>query len=180
MTVGDKIRKFRKERKLTQKQLGELCNINEVQIRRYELGGKNSNPKIETLQKIADALNVSLFEFLDDDLFDAATAPATMDNAMFEVELMAQKLKSIQENPALSVEEKRRLTHDFYIQTEIMADMHLSNAEAGNNLLMKELFSRLNYEGQTKAIEQVEMLTKIPEYQKGDNSEGRPTENSVH
>lgn len=60
MTVGENIRKLRKEKGLTQKQLGTLSGINEVQIRRYELGGKNSNPKIETLKKIASALDVSV------------------------------------------------------------------------------------------------------------------------
>lgn len=58
MTVGENIRRLRKERGLTQKQLGKLCGINEVQIRRYELGGENSNPKIETIEKIANALGV--------------------------------------------------------------------------------------------------------------------------
>lgn len=67
MTVGENIKRIRKEKGLTQKKLGELCGINEVQIRRYELGGKNSNPKIETLRKIADALEVKLFQLTDGD-----------------------------------------------------------------------------------------------------------------
>ena len=62
MALGNNIKRIRIARRLTQKQLGELCGINEAQIRRYELGGKNSKPKIETLQKIANALNVSLDE----------------------------------------------------------------------------------------------------------------------
>lgn len=62
MTVGENIRKIRKEKGLTQKALGQLCNINESQIRRYELGLNNSNPKRETLQKIANALGVSIYE----------------------------------------------------------------------------------------------------------------------
>lgn len=65
MTVGENIRRLRKEKGLTQKQLGELCGINEVQIRRYELGGKNSNPKIETIRKIANALGVYMNELLE-------------------------------------------------------------------------------------------------------------------
>lgn len=58
MTIGENIRKIRKEKGLTQKQLGELCKINEVQIRQYELG--KANPKIETINKIASALNEPL------------------------------------------------------------------------------------------------------------------------
>ena len=60
MALGNNIKRIRIARRLTQKQLGELCGINEAQLRRYELGGKNSKPKIETLQKIANALNISV------------------------------------------------------------------------------------------------------------------------
>lgn len=54
--TGDRIRQYRKEKGLTQKQLGELCGIHEANIRKYELG--TQNPKLETLQKIATALHV--------------------------------------------------------------------------------------------------------------------------
>ena len=64
MTVGENIRRIRKEKGLTQKELGKLCGINEAQIRRYELGGKNSNPKIETIEKIAVALDVSMTDLM--------------------------------------------------------------------------------------------------------------------
>lgn len=56
MTVGDNIRFYRQKKKLTQKQLGELCHIAESTIRRYELG--KLNPKYETLKKIALALDI--------------------------------------------------------------------------------------------------------------------------
>ena len=63
MLVGENIRKFRKEKGLTQKKLGELSGINEVQIRQYEIG--KSKPKIETLEKIAKVLDVKVFTLLD-------------------------------------------------------------------------------------------------------------------
>ena len=47
---------------LTQKKLGELCGIADSNIRKYESG--NQNPKIETLQKIADALDISVNRLL--------------------------------------------------------------------------------------------------------------------
>ena len=55
MTIGEQIRASRKKAKMTQKQLGEACGIAEPTIRRYELG--KLNPKVETIQKIAKALN---------------------------------------------------------------------------------------------------------------------------
>ena len=64
MTVGEKIRKIRKEKGLTQKQLGKLCGIYEANIRKYELG--KQNPKIETVAKIAAALKVSVLDLRED------------------------------------------------------------------------------------------------------------------
>lgn len=62
MGTGGLIRAARKERNLTQKQLGELSGIAEPTIRRYELG--KLNPKYETLQRIAAALGVPVWQLL--------------------------------------------------------------------------------------------------------------------
>ena len=56
MTVGENIRKLRKERGLTQKQLGEMCGINEANLRKYE--SDKQNAKIETIERIAQALEI--------------------------------------------------------------------------------------------------------------------------
>lgn len=60
MTVGENIKRIRKQKRLTQKQLGELCNpsISAATIRKYELN--ILNPKLETLQKISTALDMLL------------------------------------------------------------------------------------------------------------------------
>ncbi len=55
---GECIRKIRRKRNLTQKQLGELCGIDEANIRKYELG--KQNPRYETLEKIANALSIPI------------------------------------------------------------------------------------------------------------------------
>lgn len=60
--TGDMIRKYRTEKGLTQKKLGELCGIADSNIRKYESG--NQNPKIETLQKIANALGIPVNRLL--------------------------------------------------------------------------------------------------------------------
>lgn len=60
MSIGLKIKEFRKRRGLTQKQLGDRCGIADSNIRKYENG--QQNPKIETLRKIADALNAIVIE----------------------------------------------------------------------------------------------------------------------
>lgn len=58
---SERMRERRKFAGLTQKRLGELCGINEAQLRRYETG--KGNPKIETVEKIAAALCVHVSYF---------------------------------------------------------------------------------------------------------------------
>lgn len=62
MTIGEKIKFLRQKKGLTQKQLGDLCGMADSAIRRYESG--RANPKIETLQKIADALDIKISELI--------------------------------------------------------------------------------------------------------------------
>ena len=52
--TGDMIRKYRTEKGLTQKKLGELCGIADSNIRKYESG--NQNPKIENIRNSRPAL----------------------------------------------------------------------------------------------------------------------------
>lgn len=54
-TIGERIREARKARGMTQRELGERSGIAEPTIRKYESG--RLNPKIETLQKLAEALD---------------------------------------------------------------------------------------------------------------------------
>lgn len=71
MTIGKNIKRIRKEKGMTQKQLGELCGINEANVRKYELG--KANPKLETVNKIASALGVTAFDIMGVGYFDSIT-----------------------------------------------------------------------------------------------------------
>lgn len=65
MNVGVEIKRNRKNKGLSQKALGDLAGIADSTIRRYELG--TLNPKYETLQKIAEALEISIDAFMNCD-----------------------------------------------------------------------------------------------------------------
>jgi transcriptional regulator with XRE-family HTH domain len=67
-TVGEKIRYYRQQAGMTQRQLAELCEISEPAIRNYELG--NRMPDYDTLQVIADALRVGYYAIADINLSD--------------------------------------------------------------------------------------------------------------
>lgn len=66
MTIGEKIRKYRMERHLSQKQVAIRAGMSEPAIRNYELG--NRTPSDKQLEKIALALGVSPFAISNPDL----------------------------------------------------------------------------------------------------------------
>ena len=58
MPTGAKIKEIRKQKGLTQKQLGDLCGMADSAIRRYENG--NANPSLRTLQRLAEGMGMKL------------------------------------------------------------------------------------------------------------------------
>ncbi len=61
--IGEKIRRLRKARELTQEKLAEFANVDPKTIIEIE-GGKRANPTLKTLNKISRALKVSLENLL--------------------------------------------------------------------------------------------------------------------
>ena len=58
MDFPARLREVRKKRKMTQEQLGKRVDVTKVSISCYENGSRT--PDIDTLEKIADALDVSV------------------------------------------------------------------------------------------------------------------------
>lgn len=83
MTVGERIRVYRKIAGLTQKQLGELSETSETTIKQYETGKRQ--PRIEQLQKIAPVLKMSVSDLLG----------AAQHNKYFWSSYLEDKLKQI-------------------------------------------------------------------------------------
>jgi len=57
MTIGENIRRLRKARGLTLKELGDMVGVSESYIRAYESGRRN--PKPSSFQTLADAFGVN-------------------------------------------------------------------------------------------------------------------------
>jgi len=66
MSVGTKIRKARKARKLSQKALGELCGWTDAQSRISNYEHDEREPAMDDLRKIADALGEKLSYFVEE------------------------------------------------------------------------------------------------------------------
>lgn len=64
VSIGDNIRKYRKIKNITQKELGETIGISNTYLSDIETG--RTNPSIKTLKKIAKGLGINYMELLKD------------------------------------------------------------------------------------------------------------------
>lgn len=71
MTIGEKIKAARKKKGLKQEELAERLNISYQNIGQWENGVRT--PKLQTLQKIASALDISMLELQGFSLSDVPT-----------------------------------------------------------------------------------------------------------
>jgi len=62
--IGKRIKKIRSDKGLTQKQLAKIAGIGEMTISQYERGIRQ--PKVEQLQRIVNALGISMSQLLTD------------------------------------------------------------------------------------------------------------------
>lgn len=79
---GERLKQLRKEKNLTQSELGQKINVTKVSISGYESG--NRTPDTDTLQRIAD-----FFEVSTDYLLGRTNTPALSKEEMDEAEFQA-------------------------------------------------------------------------------------------
>lgn len=76
MMTGERIKKLRKEHKMTQEQLGNLLGVKKSAVAKYE-NNRVSNLKKETIQKLSEIFNVSPSYFLG---FETDNQPLVSDS----------------------------------------------------------------------------------------------------
>jgi transcriptional regulator with XRE-family HTH domain len=137
--IGQRIKQYRKEMKLTQAQLGKMIGKTESSIRKYESGLVNDIPN-SVLQQIAEALNVPWIKLVHFDVYN---------NSRDKLD----KLSSVNKNTDIyfSNIESRLKNLDDNIQQSI--------EQAFINLL-----SELNDNGLEEAYKRVKELTQLEEY----------------
>lgn len=143
MTVGERIKAIRKEKGLTQKQVANGCGMADSAIRKYESG--LITPKIETLQRIADALGVHILDLLGvtEQLGPHRLEFATKDGSPLSDAIREyQGLDSKQVYDRLSVEEKKQLlTLSGLIQPTVLSTgaEQLQNESSTENEVMEQI-----------------------------------------
>ena len=144
-SIGENIKKFRKEKGLTQKQLAEKCGMAEITIRQYETGKRE--PRLDQQKIISKALDIPL-------IYIISGTSDVISNALFIASI--QDVLDMAESVGRDVNKTSEL-----IELEI-------------KLLFN--YNKLNIEGKIKAVDHVEMLAKIPEYQKEETPDQNPEE----
>lgn len=101
MSVGDNIRRFRKEKGWTQAELAELLHVSQQMIGQFENSKKP--PKLDTVEKIASALGVTAFDLMGIEYFDLKNPDAGRQYAEYDgfqkyLQSMGFSIKEKQEN----------------------------------------------------------------------------------
>ncbi len=138
MTTGERIKGIRQQKKLSQKELGRLLGVSQQMIGQWE--SATSNLTLETISKIATALNVNINDLLESSLDDSPLYHYFKDD-------------NISDNPV----GRRYINAELTIQVDDWQQIDIE--------LVKK-FKKLNESGKAIAIERVEELTEIPRYTK--------------
>ncbi len=108
MAIGENIKRIRKEKGYTQKQLAEKCEMYESQIRKYELN--KANPKVDTLKKIAKALDCEVSD-IDEHIYIVPPykpSPELLEKFKLEADVR-EILKKYEEGITLTSEEWEKI-----------------------------------------------------------------------
>ena len=95
MSIGGNIRKYRKEKKITQKQLAELIDKNVRTIQKYENGEIESIP-VNTLIDISKALGINPMNLMGEKEKDAINKSVEiLSNSMNNIKMAAEAATNI-------------------------------------------------------------------------------------
>lgn len=133
MDIGEKIRLIRKEKGMTLQQLANIMGCSPQLISQYENGKRT--PKLETIQRIANALEVPTWELL-----------------------------GISKQEAVLAYENDRCNKTGYKTSELSPVIKNDIIHESRFNKLKNAYNRLNDSGQKEAIKRVEELTEINRY----------------
>lgn len=130
MTIGENIRKYRKEKGLTQKELAERLGVSQAMITQYENGKRI--PKIDTINNIAGALEMGIRRLYPDfsreewetsDTFKRVQAQRKTD------EIILNLLSSLYGNIEKVKDHLEKSAYDTYFKLTINEKEHILTRE---------------------------------------------------
>jgi len=172
MTVGEKILASRKKHGWTQAQLAEKSGVAAISIHQYETGKRK--PQIKQLRKIAEVLEIELFDLLPDDLKEQfQNVPRYFDSPNEAERKLARKTEQILVENVMNEEVYERLlaiSNSVY-ETVLDGLENVPDSDLKNVLLGS--FSSLNRVGKREAVERVAELEFIPKYRRTEDPEDK-------
>lgn len=191
MTFGENLIKIRKSKNMTQEKFAKEIGIGLASLQRYESGERS--PTLDTLNKIADGLKIGLRDIVGDIattymfgadksvLFDEEGILWAVREQFNLTQEYFSKATGMELERYIEIEENKVKPTDSEISA-IYNVLSSHGFKASDMIFMKSgnenwvwisrkkhllyCFDQLNEQGQEKAVESVELLTKIPEYKK--------------
>ena len=148
--IGLRIKAIRKQKGLTQKELGERLNVSGAMIAQYETGKRK--PKKETIEQIAKALDVPSYDLLLRDSVDS------------RFEEINDIIKSLNLGVPISVDKENKEMFISFPTDESIQDFK----KGQDKTKLLDCYDSLNSLGKKEALKRVDELTLIEKYTKKD------------
>lgn len=160
MGLKENIKKYRLSNDMTLEDVAKYVGVSRQTIQKYESGVISNIPK-DKIEKLAKLFNVSPSKLVGWDnveklLNELNKNVDILEKAYFSDE---NELKDFKKFQTTYMDYMNSLSHEEYIQ-------HLANNKSIKEMELLNKFNQLNENGQEKAIESVDLLTKVPEYKK--------------
>lgn len=173
--IGENIKKIRKEKGYSQKQLAEKLGTTPQNLAQYENGKRL--PKLETLEKIANALDCEVSD-IDENIFviklpKYELTPKRLERIQKDTE--AQKLIQKQALGENITEDERQKISDYFEREKEVLPRFCESIEKFSNVIDKwgeniliDRYRKLNNDGKKEAVKRIDELTEIPRYTEPD------------
>lgn len=143
MSFSENLKKIRTERGISQQELAKKVGVSQTAIYQWEKGTRA--PKAEAIAKLANILDVPPMQLF-----------ITKENGENIIDLTGTGMSEKDIENYLNV-----ILPEYMEECRKERELYTS---IDNKNAMLEKMDRLNKAGQERALEQVELLTKIPEY----------------
>lgn len=171
MTTGQMIKKIRTEKGITQLELANRLGISYVGVSQWETDKRN--PKRETLNKIAKALDVPVSVLCGPPSFalEYSELSKMWDRASNQAKLARET------GDEREIERWERVASELLKLRDEARDFH--NALPNDNARLLDMFNSLNAKGKTRILEWIEDFCKIPEYQRSAPQQESPQKEEI-
>ena len=170
--IGSKIAQARSQRNLTQAELAATIGVKTGTISNLEANG-NRIPKMNTLQGIADALNLDIDYFLSESLkIYKDTAREEISELEKEILLNFYSLSPLKKEAMLEFLEKLAvLEHKSKYDKHVLSENRLPEATTGCAREIMDIVSQLNEENQFFVLDFVQRFTTLKSKPPNSNSD---------